>query len=128
LQNRAYEILFLYYDSTNFLPVFVQAFCNFNNTIFAIMSSNFVITLETDPANKVTIKTTPTMPLKEVVAQACTKLGLEENANVWNLKRSNQRTAPFLDLSLSVRFANLPSGAKLELVRKSASSIQNSGT
>ncbi|KNE56288.1 hypothetical protein AMAG_02113 [Allomyces macrogynus ATCC 38327] len=82
------------------------------------MSASLVVA--TPDGKRATVKTTPAMPLKEVVATAVATLRLG-NPDAWGLQRANARanTAP-LDLSLSVRFANLPSGAKLELVPRSA--------
>ncbi|KAI9009138.1 GLUT4 regulating protein TUG-domain-containing protein [Hyaloraphidium curvatum] len=64
---------------------------------------------------KLMIKTTPTMSLAQVLAQACEK-GKVEPAG-YGLKHNKT----VLDLSLSMRFANLAPGAKLELVRVSTS-------
>ncbi|KAJ3358700.1 Tether containing UBX domain for GLUT4 [Allomyces javanicus] len=82
------------------------------------MSASLVVA--TPDGKRATVKTTPAMPLKEVVATAVATLRLG-NPDAWGLQRANARAGtPPLDLSLSVRFANLPSGAKLELVPRSA--------
>ncbi|KAJ1984984.1 Transcription factor spt8 [Dimargaris verticillata] len=69
-----------------------------------------------------TIKTTPAMTLHTVVSTACQKHGLDDPGK-YGLRYQRKP----LDLSLSVRFANLPAGAKLELVRQ-APSPQTAGT
>ncbi|KAL7748360.1 hypothetical protein RI367_006321 [Sorochytrium milnesiophthora] len=61
--------------------------------------------------SKAQIKTTPAMTLRTVLTQACQKMGVE-NEDQYGLKLG--RT--MMDLSLSMRFANLAQGAKLELV------------
>ncbi|KAJ3371525.1 Tether containing UBX domain for GLUT4 [Allomyces arbusculus] len=82
------------------------------------MSASLVVA--TPDGKRATVKTTPAMPLKEVVATAVATLRLG-NPDAWGLQRANARAgSAALDLSLSVRFANLPSGAKLELVPRSA--------
>uniref|UniRef100_A0A1D1XF21 Tether containing UBX domain for GLUT4 n=1 Tax=Anthurium amnicola TaxID=1678845 RepID=A0A1D1XF21_9ARAE len=74
------------------------------------MASNVVVLL--NGGKRQTIKTTPTMPLKEIVKLVCDKQGYTDVEN-YGLKQ-NKTT---LDLSLSIRFANLAPGAKLELIR-----------
>ncbi|KAJ1982801.1 hypothetical protein H4R35_000160 [Dimargaris xerosporica] len=59
------------------------------------------------------VKTTPAMTLRAVVSTACQKHGLDD-PDKYGLRYQRK----LLDLSLSVRFANLPAGAKLELVRQ----------
>ncbi|ORY04516.1 hypothetical protein K493DRAFT_311361 [Basidiobolus meristosporus CBS 931.73] len=58
------------------------------------------------------VKTTPAMPLKNIVLAVCEKQKYPD-VDSYGLKYGKSN----LDLSLSVRFANLPAGAKLELVR-----------
>ncbi|KAJ3105951.1 Tether containing UBX domain for GLUT4 [Phlyctochytrium planicorne] len=76
------------------------------------MASNITIELEGEPLKKVSLKTTPAMSLKSLVDEACTKLKLPV-PDSFGLKYQRN----MLDLSLSVRFANLPAGAKLFLVK-----------
>ncbi|KAJ3204713.1 Tether containing UBX domain for GLUT4 [Dinochytrium kinnereticum] len=75
------------------------------------MASTIMVELENKPLKKVSIKTTPATPLKAVVESACEKLKLP-HPDSFGLKY--QRT--MLDLSLTVRFANLPAGAKVFLI------------
>ncbi|KAI9184287.1 hypothetical protein H9P43_003340 [Blastocladiella emersonii ATCC 22665] len=90
------------------------------------MSSNVVVS---GPDNRrTTVKVTPAMPLRDVLAAACSQLKLDGPSDGYELRRSNARpgtpgAAP-LDLSLSVRFANLASGAKLDLVRRSGAAMR----
>nr|KAJ3420781.1 Tether containing UBX domain for GLUT4 [Polyrhizophydium stewartii] len=79
------------------------------------MASNVTVDLDGFPLKKVVIKTTPAMSLKSITAQACEKLGLGDPDKF--LLKSKKQT---LDLSLSVRFANLAPGAKLTLHRRTA--------
>ncbi|KAI8848020.1 hypothetical protein BC829DRAFT_444104 [Chytridium lagenaria] len=76
------------------------------------MASNVTVELEGEPLKKVSLKTTPAMSLKSIVDAACTKLKLP-SPDSFSLKYQRN----MLDLSLSVRFANLPAGAKLFLVK-----------
>ncbi|KAK9721800.1 hypothetical protein K7432_003122 [Basidiobolus ranarum] len=64
------------------------------------------------------VKTTPAMPLKNIVLAVCEKQQYPD-VDSYGLKYGKTN----LDLSLSVRFANLPAGAKLELVRIKATKI-----
>ncbi|KAJ3011867.1 UNVERIFIED_CONTAM: hypothetical protein HDU68_001484 [Siphonaria sp. JEL0065] len=74
------------------------------------MASQLTIELEGSfPTKKTVIKTTPAMPLNDVLKVAIEKLGNQSAPYV--LKHGKTQ----LDLSLSVRFANLPAGAKLIL-------------
>ncbi|GBC02698.1 hypothetical protein RclHR1_04760013 [Rhizophagus clarus] len=74
------------------------------------MASNVVVLL--NGGKRQPIKTTPMMPLKEIVKLVCNKQGYSDVEN-YGLKQNKT----ILDLSLSVRFANLVPGAKLELIR-----------
>ncbi|KAJ3071733.1 Tether containing UBX domain for GLUT4, partial [Podochytrium sp. JEL0797] len=75
------------------------------------MSSSLMIEVEgTFPPKKISIKTTPAMSLNQVLSSALEKLG-NKNPVSYGLRYNKT----LLDLSLSVRFANLPSGAKLVL-------------
>ncbi|KAI8914645.1 GLUT4 regulating protein TUG-domain-containing protein, partial [Gorgonomyces haynaldii] len=76
------------------------------------------ITVEYDSGTRLqqtAIKTTPSMSLKQIVEQACTKFQLDPRLYALKLKRQE------LDLSLSVRLANLGSGARVTLVYKGQS-------
>ncbi|KAJ1534952.1 Tether containing UBX domain for GLUT4, partial [Nowakowskiella sp. JEL0078] len=95
--------------------------------------TTLLVELEYAPLKKTSIKTTPMMPLSSILAQACEKLGLPKaDENAYRLRSSTIDCLPlncvvkfsfcryqknYLDLSLSVRFANLPTGAKLFLVK-----------
>ncbi|KAL1925376.1 uncharacterized protein VTP21DRAFT_259 [Calcarisporiella thermophila] len=57
------------------------------------------------------VKTTPNMILKQIVTTVCKQQGYAD-PDAFGLKYNRN----VLDLSLSVRFANLPAGAKLELI------------
>ncbi|CAG8595028.1 317_t:CDS:2, partial [Dentiscutata heterogama] len=81
------------------------------------MASNVVVLLPN--AKRQTVKTTPTMPLKQIVNAVCEKQGYTDIES-YGLKL-NKKT---LDLGLSMRFANLAPGAKLELVKVSATKAQ----
>ncbi|RIA95236.1 hypothetical protein C1645_816969 [Glomus cerebriforme] len=74
------------------------------------MASNVVVLI--NGVKRLPIKTTPMMPLKEIAKLACDKQGYTDVEN-YGLKQNKKN----LDLSLSVRFANLAPGAKLELIR-----------
>ncbi|CAB4483306.1 hypothetical protein RhiirA5_407121 [Rhizophagus irregularis] len=74
------------------------------------MASNVVVLL--NGGKRQPIKTTPMMPLKEIIKLVCNKQGYTDVEN-YGLKQNKT----ILDLSLSVRFANLAPGAKLELIR-----------
>eukprot|EP00842_Homolaphlyctis_polyrhiza_P003969 jgi/Hompol1/4573/HPOL_003714-RA len=79
------------------------------------MASNCVVDLDGYPLKKAVIKTTPAMSLKSIVTQACEKLSLADpDSYILKMKRQT------LDLSLSVRFANLAPGAKLTLHKRSS--------
>ena len=75
-----------------------------------------IVDVDANPLAKVTIKTTPQMALKAIVVQACERLKLDTPDQY--ILKSKKTT---LDLSLSVRFANLAPGAKLTLVRRGIS-------
>ncbi|KAF0451245.1 Tether containing UBX domain for GLUT4 [Gigaspora margarita] len=81
------------------------------------MASNVVVLLSN--AKKQTVKTTPTMPLKQIVTIVCEKQGYTD-VESYGLKL-NKKT---LDLGLPMRFANLAPGAKLELIKVSAPKAQ----
>ncbi|CAG8747765.1 18927_t:CDS:10, partial [Dentiscutata erythropus] len=81
------------------------------------MASNVVVLLPN--AKRQTVKTTPTMPLKQIVNAVCEKQGYTD-VEIYGLKL-NKKT---LDLGLSMRFANLAPGAKLELIKVSAPKAQ----
>ncbi|KAI9140357.1 ubiquitin-related domain-containing protein [Paraphysoderma sedebokerense] len=74
------------------------------------MASNVTVLLP--DGKRQVIKTTPAMSLKSVVNTVCEKHKIPDPES-YGLKTG--RTT--LDLSLSIRFANLPQGAKLELVK-----------
>ena len=78
---------------------------------------SLIVTVHNEPFKKVTIKTTPSMSIKNVLDNACEKLSL--NPKNYTLKYNKTLLS---DLSLSVRFANLPSSAKLVLYPTSSSS------
>ncbi|CAG8474650.1 325_t:CDS:2 [Paraglomus occultum] len=83
------------------------------------MASNVVVLCE---GNRQVVKTTPTMALKQIVNTVCTKRKLDPEKYGLKLNKT------ILDLSLSVRFANLAPGAKLELVRLNAPKVQKEVT
>ncbi|KND03870.1 uncharacterized protein SPPG_01323 [Spizellomyces punctatus DAOM BR117] len=73
--------------------------------------STVTIDHPTEAFKKLTLKTTPATPLKHLVDTAVEKWGLG-NAEGFGLRHGKNN----LDLSLSMRFANLAQGAKLSLV------------
>ncbi|KAK5666241.1 hypothetical protein BDV3_001702 [Batrachochytrium dendrobatidis] len=87
------------------------------------MASNVTVSMDGSPIKKTIIKTTPSMSLKSIVVQSCEKLGLK-NPDLYMLK--NKRDT--LDLSLSVRFANLAPGAKLTLHQRSSTDRASGST
>ncbi|KAI8809089.1 hypothetical protein BJ742DRAFT_806214 [Cladochytrium replicatum] len=76
------------------------------------MASQVTVELDWAPSRRTVVKVTPAMNLKAIVTAACEKL--KENPSQPLGLRHHKNT---LDLSLSVRFANLPPGAKLVLFR-----------
>ncbi|KAI9364843.1 hypothetical protein DFJ73DRAFT_792434 [Zopfochytrium polystomum] len=86
------------------------------------MASNVTVELDGEPLKRTSVKTTPNMALKAVAVAACERLKLDGSVDAYRLKYQKN----FLDLSLSVRFANLPAGAKLILVRQASSSSSSS--
>ncbi|KAG0261363.1 Tether containing UBX domain for GLUT4 [Mortierella polycephala] len=74
------------------------------------MASNLTVNL--GAGKKQLVKTTPTMILRQVVNIVCEKQNYAEPEN-YGLKSGKN----FLDLSLSIRYANIAPGAKLELAR-----------
>ncbi|KAK8165790.1 GLUT4 regulating protein TUG-domain-containing protein [Phyllosticta citribraziliensis] len=66
-------------------------------------------------ARRATIKTTPAKALSDVLQEACAKFGIR--ADNYTLKYNNKP----VDLSRTIRLANLPQGAKLDLVQGSRS-------
>ncbi|KAL8873741.1 MAG: hypothetical protein Q9174_000827 [Haloplaca sp. 1 TL-2023] len=72
------------------------------------MASNVVVIDAS--ARRVTIKTTPTKILSDILQEACAKLGAD--ANIHGLQHNNKK----LDLSNPVRLSGLSPGAKLELL------------
>ncbi|KAJ3049770.1 Tether containing UBX domain for GLUT4 [Rhizophlyctis rosea] len=76
------------------------------------MASSVNVELDGEPFRKTLVKTTPAMSLRSVVDTACEKLKVGSSEG-WGLKHGRNN----LDLSLSIRFANLAAGAKLTLVR-----------
>ncbi|KAF9904701.1 Tether containing UBX domain for GLUT4 [Linnemannia zychae] len=74
------------------------------------MASNLTVNL--GGGKKQLIKTTPAMSLRQVVNTVCEKQGYSE-PETYGLKSGKN----FLDLSLSIRHANIAAGAKLELAR-----------
>ncbi|CAG8580866.1 1856_t:CDS:2, partial [Cetraspora pellucida] len=80
------------------------------------MASNVVVLLPN--GKKQTVKTTPMMPLKQIVNVVCEKQGYKD-AESYGLK-TNKTT---LDLGLAMRFANLAPGAKLDFVKVSAPKV-----
>lgn len=76
--------------------------------------ASHVVVLD-DSLRKFTVKTTPNKPLADVLAEACTKKGVQPSQ--YSLKHG-QKT---LDLSNTIRFAGLHAGAKLSLVQASSS-------
>ncbi|KAG9302742.1 hypothetical protein G9A89_009519 [Geosiphon pyriformis] len=85
------------------------------------MTSNVVVLLNS--GKRQIVKTTPMMPLKQIVKTVCEKQGYPDEEK-YGLKL-NKAT---LDLALSVRFANLAPGAKLELIRVTAPKAQSEVT
>ncbi|CAG8716639.1 10978_t:CDS:2, partial [Funneliformis mosseae] len=85
------------------------------------MASHVVILI---PGGKrQTVKTTPTMPLKQIVKLVCDKQGYSD-VDKYGLKQNKT----ILDLSLSIRFANLAPGAKLELIRVTTPKVHSEVT
>ncbi|CAG8528787.1 2283_t:CDS:10 [Acaulospora morrowiae] len=82
------------------------------------MASNVVVLLPN--GKRQTVKTTPMMTLKQIVITVCEKQSMTDVEN-WGLKQ-NKKT---LDLGLSVRFANLAPGAKLDLIRITAQKVHS---
>ncbi|KAJ1901808.1 hypothetical protein LPJ66_000479 [Kickxella alabastrina] len=78
------------------------------------MSSS--VTVVYGPGHSVSIKTTPTTTLQAVVNSACEKIPGNYNPESHTLVYNNKT----MDLSLTIRFANLPQGAKLTLKSRSA--------
>ncbi|KAF2842809.1 putative UBX domain protein [Patellaria atrata CBS 101060] len=76
--------------------------------------ASHVVVIDTG-ARRATIKTTPGKHLTDVLQEACSKWGL--NAEQYILKHNKK----IVDLSLTLRLANLPPGAQLELVQASRS-------
>ncbi|KAF9087833.1 Tether containing UBX domain for GLUT4 [Mortierella sp. AD031] len=74
------------------------------------MASNLTVNL--GGGKKQLIKTTPAMSLRQVVNTVCEKQGYPEPES-YGLKSGKN----FLDLSLSIRHANIAAGAKLELAK-----------
>ncbi|KAF9183386.1 Tether containing UBX domain for GLUT4 [Haplosporangium sp. Z 767] len=74
------------------------------------MASNLTVNL--GAGKKQLVKTTPTMILRQVVNIVCEKQNYAE-PETYGLKSGKN----FLDLSLSIRYANIAPGAKLELAR-----------
>ncbi|KAI8602980.1 GLUT4 regulating protein TUG-domain-containing protein [Dissophora ornata] len=74
------------------------------------MASNLTVFL--GGGKKQLVKTTPTMILRQVVNTVCEKQSYSEPES-YGLKSGKN----FLDLSLSIRYANIAPGAKLELAR-----------
>ncbi|KAI1312241.1 Tether containing UBX domain for GLUT4 [Mortierella claussenii] len=74
------------------------------------MASNLTVFL--GAGKKQLVKTTPTMILRQVVNTVCEKQGYAD-PETYGLKSGKN----FLDLSLSIRYANIAPGAKLELAR-----------
>ncbi|KAJ3326435.1 Tether containing UBX domain for GLUT4 [Blyttiomyces sp. JEL0837] len=99
------------------------------------MSSQVTVELEGEPMKRAVIKTTPAMSLKSIMDAAVEKLKLPANIvnadgisvpQSFTLKDAKKNN---LDLTLSVRFANLPAGAKLTLVKtKSPSNALSNST
>ena len=81
------------------------------------MASNVTVELEGEPYKRTSIKTTPAMSLKTIRDNACEKLKLPL-PDTFGLKYLKANS---LDLSLSVRYANLPAGAKLVLIKQNSS-------
>jgi len=79
------------------------------------MASNVVVLLP--QGKRQVVKTTPAMSLKAVVNTVCEKHGISDSSGY---ALTNGRN--ILDLSLSIRFANLVQGAKLELIKVASSS------
>lgn len=70
------------------------------------------VELEFQPFKKQTIKTSPAMSLSDIAATAAKSFKLDPSS-CYALRHGKN----LLDLSLSMRFANLPAGAKLILVK-----------
>ncbi|CAI2175853.1 2049_t:CDS:10 [Funneliformis geosporum] len=85
------------------------------------MASHVVILI---PGGKrQTVKTTPAMPLKQIVKLVCDKQGYSD-VDKYGLKQNKT----ILDLSLSIRFSNLAPGAKLELIRVTTPKVHSEVT
>jgi tether containing UBX domain for GLUT4 len=97
------------------------------------MASNVVVAYD-NGRRRQTVKTTPMMPLKAIVSAVTEKqrlgpaddfclvfvfnsLSMYTFILITSCFRYGKHT---LDMSLTVRFANLPPGAKLELVKRKA--------
>ncbi|KAJ2722674.1 hypothetical protein GGI07_003137 [Coemansia sp. Benny D115] len=72
------------------------------------------------PGRSVSVKTTPTTTLQAVISAACKVIPGTPNPDAYSLAYNNK----IMDSSLTIRFANLPAGAKLTLTprRQSKSS------
>ncbi|KAJ1513914.1 Tether containing UBX domain for GLUT4 [Coelomomyces lativittatus] len=75
------------------------------------------IFLETNEGQRHTMKVTPMMPLTLILEQACAHFQLGEPHDFVLCQGS---TPLPLDLSLTVRFANLPNGSKLRVVSRTS--------
>jgi hypothetical protein len=71
-----------------------------------------VVEFEAFPVKRCTIKTTPSMLIQHIISQACSAFNITENGYVLLHKKQE------LQGSLSVRFANIPNGSKLNLIYK----------
>ncbi|ODQ54005.1 hypothetical protein SAICODRAFT_18570 [Saitoella complicata NRRL Y-17804] len=80
------------------------------------MSTNITIILS--PTQKYTAKPTPTTSLNSLLIQACQHLSLPDSPESYLLKHGKTT----LDLSLPIRHANLPQGAKLDMILRPARS------
>ena len=76
-----------------------------------------IIVFHLNDYTKCSIKVTPSTTLRSIAEQACQTFKLPGSVDQYGLKRPGSKSD--LDLSLSVRFAALPSsGCKLELIRR----------
>eukprot|EP01137_Pigoraptor_chileana_P030833 Opistho-2@17841 len=70
---------------------------------------------------RINVKTTPTMTLLQILETICEKQKLD--VKTCGLKRENARV--MLDLSLNLRFANIPNNGNLELVTNQIARIES---
>ena len=82
------------------------------------MSSSFQCSVLCPSGHTVSFKGGPNDPVLKILLSACEKRHLDPDTH----KLKHYRN--FVDTSLSIRFANLPNQAKLELVEKTPEEIK----